>query len=399
MSVDFFECRAGSWAGCADKIVQTLDELRLAPFSCVSVDAHNNSPNDDAIISCFYRGEPVSNGDQFCKFGYLLRNSRESWDTHYRKAQDVVQLLTELPNYRVISVTSSCNTGGKGVTFVFFEKHVSANEEPSIAPSLASNQLRVLSFNLWVGGGLSLANCIKIMQQSEADVIGLQETNGALVSMIADVLGFYHCPNAAVLSRFPLESLPSGNGVRILYGETVITVLNVHPTAYPYPPYILHDTRDVTKAIQTECEIQLCDLEPVLLEASDAQENNLGPVIITGDFNAASHLDYSPHETFGNVEWPTSSRLAKLGFLDSYFTSPSHERPEGCGSEPERGITWTPMPEEETKGIFDRIDFIYYFPGQTTMSVENSITLDGSYSKVQPWPSDHRAVLSHFSFA
>jgi len=142
-------------------------------------------------------------------------------------------------------------------------------------------------------------------------------------------------------------------------------------------------------------------------------------IVLTGDFNAASHLDYPPSAASpslphpapaspparspapppcaSGVPWPSSLLLEGMGLKDSYFYAPSHDRPTGCGQEPEKGITWTPLPEEEKYGIFDRIDFVYYHPGCTNMEVVNSITLDGNYSMV-PYPSDHRAVLSTFSF-
>ena len=39
-------------------------------------------------------------------------------------------------------------------------------------------QLKVLSFNIWVQGGLSLSNCIEVIRTSGADLVGLQECNG-----------------------------------------------------------------------------------------------------------------------------------------------------------------------------------------------------------------------------
>ena len=33
-------------------------------------------------------------------------------------------------------------------------------------------QLKVLSFNIWVQGGLSLSNCIEVIRASDADLVG-----------------------------------------------------------------------------------------------------------------------------------------------------------------------------------------------------------------------------------
>lgn len=61
----------------------------------------------------------------------------------------------------------------------------------------------------------------------------------------------------------------------------------------------------------------------------------------------------------------------------------------------EPDITWTPLTNEEPKGVFDRIDFVYFSPGDGAL-VTSSTELEGRNS-VNPWPSDHRAVLSTFT--
>ena len=56
--------------------------------------------------------------------------------------------------------------------------------------------------------------------------------------------------------------------------------------------------------------------------------------------------------------------------------------------------TWTPLTNQESNGVFDRIDFVYFSAGDG-VTVTNSTELDGRNS-INPWPSDHRAVLSTF---
>jgi hypothetical protein len=50
--------------------------------------------------------------------------------------------------------------------------------------------------------------------------------------------------------------------------------------------------------------------------------------------------------------------------------------------------------EEEPKGSYDRIDFVYFSAGDGVTPLA-STELDGRNS-VSPWPSDHRAVLTSF---
>ena len=61
------------------------------------------------------------------------------------------------------------------------------------------------------------------------------------------------------------------------------------------------------------------------------------------------------------------------------------------------GITWTPKVTEEPEGVFDRIDFIYYSKGDGVKPTR-SIELD-ERNCVNPWPSDHRAVLTTIAIA
>src|SRR5690349_21842414 len=64
----------------------------------------------------------------------------------------------------------------------------------SVVNAAPVTQLKVLSFNIWVQGGLSLSNCIEVIRTSEADIVGLQECNQSTAQIIATNLGFYVLP-------------------------------------------------------------------------------------------------------------------------------------------------------------------------------------------------------------
>ena len=87
------------------------------------------------------------------------------------------------------------------------------------------------------------------------------------------------------------------------------------------------------------------------------------PVIITGDFNEPSHLDWiigteNPlNFQFNNelsqfvVNWPASNKMLNSGLIDAYrelFSNPV-ENP---------GYTWTT--QNSINEVHDRIDFVYY---------------------------------------
>jgi exonuclease III len=129
---------------------------------------------------------------------------------------------------------------------------------------------------------------------------------------------------------------------------------------------------------------------------SDADQ--LGnPAIAVGDFNEPSHLDWT-EETAAikrhpiKVEWPGSKTLERAGFKDSYRV----QNPDVIARP---GYTWTPTTKpDDPKDHHDRIDFVMYRGDQlrlinSQVVGENS---DNADIVIDPWPTDHRAVLATF---
>ena len=255
-------------------------------------------------------------------------------------------------------------------------------------------ELKVLSFNIWVNGGRSLSNCIKVIRTAGADIVGLQECNGATAQTIATNLGFYAATDsdASIVSRFPVvASIPAsgGRGVTIeLRPGQRAHFFNCHLAAYPYGPYDLHDGKTQSFVINEENSTRMPALNQ-LLSAMKPFIAASEPCFLTGDFNAPSHFDYA------DFPWPTSVACANAGLNDSYFVvhRNNHKFP-GPFAFDDPGITWTPLTNQEPNGVFDRIDFVYFSAGDG-VTVTNSTELDGRNS-INPWPSDHRAVLSTF---
>src|SRR5688572_25376056 len=79
-------------------------------------------------------------------------------------------------------------------------------------------QLRVMSFNIWVGGEAGrqpLSQTVKVIEAAKADIVGLQEAHGEerggkrvdAGRKIADALGWNHYDQGnrtAIISRFPI---------------------------------------------------------------------------------------------------------------------------------------------------------------------------------------------------
>jgi len=258
-------------------------------------------------------------------------------------------------------------------------------------------QLKVMSFNIWVSGGLSLNKCIEAINTSGADLVGLQECNATAAQTIASNLNFHvlTAGDCSIVSRYPiLSSQVIGNSrgvtVQLSPGQRA-HLFNCHLTAYPYGPYWLKDGSNTTSIINLENTARTADLNQ-LLAAMQPVLSGPEPCFLVGDFNAPSHLDYV------SFAWPTSIACTNAGLGDSYHELHSANRKfPGQFAFNEPGITWTPKTGEEPEGVFDRIDFVHYSKGDGA-NPTNSIELDQRNS-ANPWPSDHRAVITTFAIA
>lgn len=143
------------------------------------------------------------------------------------------------------------------------------------------------------------------------------------------------------------------------------------------------------------------------------------PVILTGDFNEPSHLDWTTRQAnmFDHngvaYEWTTTKALSHSGFTDAYrkvypdevlnpgITWPSFAHGKG-------NTSWTPKSDDR-----DRIDFIFY-NGDNVEAVEAAIVgPKASYARsilttenigndrfladTLAWPSDHKGLYALIS--
>ena len=133
--------------------------------------------------------------------------------------------------------------------------------------------------------------------------------------------------------------------------------------------------------------------------------NSNSPVFLTGDFNEPSHLDWTQVAAnaglhFGKkVDWPASRAITNTGLIDSFRELRPNEITD-------RGNTWTtgyPAPNTDPNEVHDRIDMVYYSgPNVTPTSVKTLgyNASDGSTDiAIQPYPSDHRAVVTQFNLS
>jgi len=299
---------------------------------------------------------------------------------------------------------------------------------PSNAQGRAGETIRVMSFNLWHGGdgcGLSKDSSIRFQLQAirkaGADAAGFQEQTDnkgeARAKVLADSLG-WNCyiisSSRAVISRFPLTPIAvtktqpenhhgsAGNNsqaVLLQVNEKQQIVFGVLHLMYtPYEPYDIADKKLTTKqqAETSATKARLHEVEFMLQEIKPYQQRGL-PVILVGDFNEPSCLDWTKQaiksrndkELSFAVNWPASRLLLSNGFEDAY-------RKIYPNTTKKPGYTWTSRPGLwRTPEIHDRIDLVHITKKniKTTgawIAGESSVLSD---IIVEPWPSDHRAVV------
>ncbi|MCG9895983.1 MAG: endonuclease/exonuclease/phosphatase family protein [Fimbriimonadaceae bacterium] len=278
----------------------------------------------------------------------------------------------------------------------------------SLAALAMTPSVRVMSYNIWVGGTRSqpLSQTVRVLKESNADIIGIQEPGENLIPL-ARQTGLRVAREAAILTRYRvLESwdVPGARwgGARLRTPDgREIWAYNTHLTAYPYGPYEVRDGKAKTEAEAIEVERAAGRLPEVQAMLADIRRRvpKDAAVVFTGDFNAPSHRDWArPTERTFNlaVAWPVSRAVEQAGFVDTY-------RRVHRDVQKKRGFTWSPgypVPNLEPNDVMDRIDFVY--ARGRGLRVQDAIVVaeTGPFTDlaIDPWPSDHRAVLAVVSW-
>lgn len=277
-------------------------------------------------------------------------------------------------------------------------------------------RLKVLTFNIWYGGDqVSFAKVIEAIRAADADIVGLQEPDGKTLQIAAAAGYPYADTRRHILSKYPI--FDSGSGETTFEGAPaysiagvdpdkvhawvmvapgrVVAVANTHLTSDPYGPELVRDGSALADVLQNEADTRLPEAEALVAGLKPVIDSGV-TVILTGDFNTPSHLDWTEAVVAARglpfaVDWPVTKRLSEAGFTDAWRAA--HPDPVAAP-----GLTWTPgrpwpvVPEGETQ---DRIDHV---------QIANATVVDATVVgepgnpdagvSVTPWPSDHRAVLA-----
>lgn len=270
--------------------------------------------------------------------------------------------------------------------------------------------LRVLAWNIWNGGdeAKSVADPVvkaakqrrvaDVIAESGADVVAMVETYGS-GEAISKALGFHFHPrgtNVSIHSRWPIKSDLSVyepfNCVGALIERPDGKQVAVFAVWIHYVDDIWTDphSRDGLTAADLVARDGASRMKEIgaILKGVREQTAKLDgvPVILAGDFNSNSHLDYTEaaRGEYGMVvPWPMTKAVAEAGFRDAYREChPTVSRA--------KDRTWSPRFPEQ---IQDRIDFVFWQGASLTPRAAAMLDKHGAR-----WPSDHAAVLATFDW-
>ncbi|MFI0223631.1 HAD-IA family hydrolase [Streptomyces lydicus] len=317
-----------------------------------------------------------------------------------------------------VTVTATDDAGGRARITVRIP--VVGADEPLV------RELKVMSWNLWFGGTKVRDHRdkqLRVLLEADVDIVGVQENHSTSARELAEALGWDHHQageNLGVLSRYPIVAR-HGSPDPGFYGGTGVTVRldsranapqevvlwSAHLNYTPYGPYdACFEQLPVTHLVEHEASSgRLGQMRDILTAmAGQLADRDTTPVLLVGDFNAPSHLDWTRataplHGGYGPVGWPVTKAAEDAGLRDSYRVA--HPDPLR-----EPGFTWSPVHEAHEDGSGraepqDRIDFVLYAGAR--LDVRDATAYVSGTNALFPdvagndWPSDHAAVLTTFA--
>ena len=278
--------------------------------------------------------------------------------------------------------------------------------------------VRVMSFNIWVGGESGqqpIEQTVEVIKAAKADVVGLQESHGRerdgvrpdSAAVIAEQLGWHYFDqgddDTGIVSRYKIvDTTPKKWGAKMeLPSGKQFWLFNAHFAHAPYQPYQLLkipyadapfvDTAE--QAVKAACDARESQVKSMLAEIEAVRKDG-APIFITGDFNEPPALDWTEaaHEAGLHpavVCWPATEMLQEAGFVDAFRKV--HPDPVK-----QPGFTWTVLTkEDDPTDHHDRIDFV--FAPRKNVVVKSAEVVGERPERadilVTPYPSDHRAVV------
>ena len=279
--------------------------------------------------------------------------------------------------------------------------------------------LRVMSFNIWVGGesgNQPLEQTAKVIEAAHADIVGVQESCGKErdgkrpdnARVVAEQLSWHYFSqgddDTSIMSRYKIvDHTPKKWGVKIeLPSGRHVWVFNAHFAHAPYQPYQLLKIpyadapfiESSDEAVREAKQARAKQVESMLTEI-EAVRDQQTPIFVTGDFNEPSPADWTEAVCKEGrcpvaVKWPSAGAILRAGFVDAY----REVHPDPLKAP---GYTWTPTTAaDDPNDHHDRIDFVLA-SGREAVITKAEIVGERSEKAdivVAPYPSDHRGVVA-----
>ncbi len=323
-------------------------------------------------------------------------------------------------------------------------------------PSATIDEFTVLQLNIWHQGTQipeGIERIADVIEETGADVIMLSEAGSAAKSISRELnsrgleTSSKSTLDAGVVSRFPITESSAADGfaraVLDLGGQEVAVYsghleyryyANYLPRGYgggtpPPLPTSEYGWDEIPSGPITDTDLiseinRESGRSEAVARTVEAAEEDRGQgrsVLIGGDFNEPSHLDWTEraedqHDHHGVVmPWDSTMELEKGGYLDAYrhvhpdeITHPGVTWPAGNTAFSTSELSWTPKADER-----DRIDFVFdsaddaleataaKIVGPRTSVVRDEFVDEDSqdefFTPRAAWPSDHKGNLITYS--
>lgn len=336
----------------------------------------------------------------------------------------------------------------------FYRLIAAAAVTAAVTAASASNpsSVSVLQWNVWQegtvvpGGASAIVDEIERLKPdfvtlSEVRNYGGRDYTASVVKALAERGLEYHSwrtKDSGLLSRYPITDtltvFPECNDHGSIYRLTAEKdgrEYAVYTAHLDYLDCAYYDVRgydgsswreiepvlSVEKVLERNVASQRDDAIRLFIEQArkDMQQGRI--VILGGDFNEPSHLDWT--EATANmfdhhglvVPWTVTSLLEEAGFIDTYrtlypnpVTHPGFTYPSDNTALPPEKITWAPKSDER-----DRIDYIFIgadprvtldrariFGPRSSIVRSRRMAEIGLDTFIEPsgvWPTDHKGLL------
>lgn len=322
--------------------------------------------------------------------------------------------------------------------------------------TLGAKEFSVLQFNIWQEGAVVKGGFDAVADEivrSGADFVTLSEVrnyhNTRFCDRIVQALKergqtyySFYTEDSGLLSRYPISDsltvypLKDDRGsIYKLVADMDGQPVAVYTAHLDYRNCAYYDARGYDGNNWNKLAAPVSDVEELLrlnrLSVRDdaiarfieeaRKDTEAGRIVILGgDFNEPSHLDWTAatkdmRDHHGAVvPWDVSVMLSKAGYKDVYrekypdpVTHPGFTCPADCPDIDLKRLVWSPEADDR-----DRIDFIVYKPFKglslkdvTLIGPKGDIlrgerfteeTSDPILPPVGIWPTDHKAVLATF---